>query len=383
MKYIYSIVLLLFQFALFGQNMNQQTKAYFDTVEASKSGNYKDALTSFFQLFNKNITGENKSIGINTTLFAIKKKADPTIDQDIYFRNERFSRNFQFNFQLDLDNSYKYKGFTGGITYAIINARDKATADFTNYTYLHDHYIEVRNKISNAHADIIMELGNDSTFNLKEEIIQYGEMLNFLLNKRKINIDSLKDNKYYKNIIHKYNKDSDDDFNRNMKLFYTYKDSALADIEAKPLWTVSVGGTANEKGNFNKASLESIFLKGSKNAKSEWDIRSKLVYSDSLGTNKFQRLDFSLIAGINFKIYKHKNKESFFEVKGALEYTNALKDKLENEKRKTFFANTEIRVRIAKDLWIPLIVKYDIEKSNFLGFLNITYNFENFLTKND
>jgi hypothetical protein len=40
-----------------------------------------------------------------------------------------------------------------------------------------------------------------------------------------------------------------------------------------------------------------------------------------------------------------------------------------------FSANAEIRLRVAEDLWIPFVIKYDIKNSNFLGFLNITYNF--------
>jgi hypothetical protein len=39
-----------------------------------------------------------------------------------------------------------------------------------------------------------------------------------------------------------------------------------------------------------------------------------------------------------------------------------------------FTANAEIRIRVLRGLWIPFTVKYDLKKSNFLGFLNVALN---------
>ncbi|WP_281635842.1 hypothetical protein [Flavobacterium marginilacus] len=68
-------------------------------------------------------------------------------------------------------------------------------------------------------------------------------------------------------------------------------------------------------------------------------------------------------------------KTSCFEIKALGEYTKIYKNVLPDEDDETITANLEFRIRLAKDLWIPITVKYDTERSNFLGFLNITYNF--------
>ena len=46
-----------------------------------------------------------------------------------------------------------------------------------------------------------------------------------------------------------------------------------------------------------------------------------------------------------------------------------------HEKKDVFTANADIRIRIIENLWIPLTVKYDLNKKNFLGFLNVALNF--------
>jgi hypothetical protein len=122
-------------------------------------------------------------------------------------------------------------------------------------------------------------------------------------------------------------------------------------------------------------------LQGNKNGNKEIDLRAKLTYQDTISTNSLPRVDFKTTAGINFKISKSKDNISFFEVKAALEYNAILKNALENEKKDNFFANTEIRIRLTNDLWLPLIIKYDLENANFLGFLNLSYNFGSFQKK--
>ena len=53
-----------------------------------KSGNYKDILSSFFQFASQNLTGSQKSIAFNGTLFALKAEADPDLLKDYNFVNE-------------------------------------------------------------------------------------------------------------------------------------------------------------------------------------------------------------------------------------------------------------------------------------------------------
>ena len=67
--------------------------------------------------------------------------------------------------------------------------------------------------------------------------------------------------------------------------------------------------------------------------------------------------------------------QSYFEVKVYGEYNAIFNNLIADEKKNNFLANSDIRIRLTDDLWIPITIKYDTDKSNFLGFLNVTYNF--------
>ena len=141
MKKIIIYCFLLTSFFCFSQS-NSNDSELVKKNESSKSGNYKDLFSSFFQLASENFDSKTKSLKINSTLFAIKSKANPDLLKDVNIKQAGFSRNFQFNVKLDLDNNYKYKGFTGGFTWAIINGRDKSLAVLTDTKYgeLHEKF---------------------------------------------------------------------------------------------------------------------------------------------------------------------------------------------------------------------------------------------------
>lgn len=355
-------------------------------TENSKGGNYKDVLSSFLQLAATNFTGADKSIEMNTTLFAIKAKADPELEKG-NFQAERFSRNFQFNFKLNLDDKYKYKGFTGGLTYAIINDRDRRLAVLTNTVY---------GKEFEKYREIIIEIQQEINNNAlnQNELDNLSKAIEDITNA--VPYDKTKsENKYYNIVITKFKEKAEKikTFkNKDITVYADYlkglEENEFEKIDAKPLWTLSADGTAGETGKFNKASVSSVFLKGIP-GKNEIDIRARFIYSDTLIIGSLPRIEFVSTAGINFKWYtkdvetkdqkvETEKQKSYFEIKGGLEYNSILKNILATEKKDKFLANAEIRVRITNDLWLPLIIKYDIEKANFLGFLNVTYNFEGF-----
>jgi hypothetical protein len=378
MKKISSLIVIIFLGFSSNAQVDNKTKEYLKNIqnsENSKSGNYKDILTSFFQLATTNFTGDEKTLEMNTTLFAIKAKADTTLITG-NFQEERFSRNFQFNFKLNLDDKYKYKGFTGGATYAVINARDRRLAVLTR-TFYGEKFENYRTIIE----AILPELNNNLSPEDTKKLTQAAETLT---NNEKYDN---KDNKFYDLIIEKFKEKASKIENikhKDSKDYTTYLETLEANeftkIDAKALWTVSIDGTAGEKGKFNKASIGTIFLQGIKE-KSELDVRAKLIYADTLTVDPVSRMEFNSKAGVNFKIARGANKVSFFEIKGGLEYNSILKNILPTEKKDVFLGTAEIRIRIANDLWLPLIIKYDIEKANFLGFLNISYNFGGFKPK--
>ena len=47
-------------------------------------------------------------------------------------------------------------------------------------------------------------------------------------------------------------------------------------------------------------------------------------------------------------------------------------------KKDKFMANADLRLRIFENFWLPLTIKYDLDKGKFLGFLDIEFNFDAF-----
>jgi hypothetical protein len=377
MKKIILIFLLLVSTYGFSQKItSEEIINQLEKTEHSKSGNYKDVLASFSQLALKNIAGDDKTISLNTTLFQLKAKANPELLQDIYFKNETFSRNFQFNFKINMDEQFKYAGFTGGFNYAIINGRDKQIAVLTNSLYGTNHE-KIMTVIEEIQVELLRAL-NDS--NRADDMAKIESATESILNGK-----SDPNNDYYDKIIVAFKektKNNTDFKNKDLQDFITHlqnlKTNEYNKIEAKPLWTISAESRTNTEGKFNNGAIKTVFLKGNAEGWNEIDIRAKLVYNDTLIVNPITRSQFNTTAGMNFKIGKSKENISYFEIKTALEYNHIFRNLLPEEKQSNFLGNAEIRIRLTNDLWFPILIKYDLEKANFLGFLNVSYNFGGF-----
>ena len=378
MKKIIQLCIILYSSFIVSQ-VNNVNSTDFIKTENSKSGNYKDIFNSFFQLASENYNINEKSIKINSTLFGIKSKMDPELLLDKNIQKESFSRNFQFNVKLDLNDDYKYQGFTGGFTYAIVNGRDKQLAILTNTKYgdLHQKYAKILDAIFiEMKKDVNTENISDDEKTTKKDLIE-SELENIKNNKEPI------DATIYNVIITKFNQKSvtlNDVNNKDLKSFTKHlknlKNKEYEKIDAKPLWTIAADGSSNIDSKFNKASLSSIFLMGNSKATKEIDIRAKFIYADTLEVTHLPRALFNAKAGVNFKLAKNNNLQSFFEIKAYLEYNHLFHNLVLDEKKNDLFVNADFRIRLMDDLWIPLTVRYDAtNKGNFYGFLNVSYNF--------
>jgi hypothetical protein len=320
------------------------------TAEDLKSGNYKDVLYSFFQIAVKDFTGESRALAFNTTLFAIKAKANSNLIKDVNFKNQTFARNLQFNFKINLDQSFKYKGVTGGFTYALINDRDKQTA------ILSDAVDKAYGEISEA-LNVLVADGDASALNDGlETFVNTGELKDFpkdFLNKNNDKLRVLAEK------VEAVNKQVDAEY---------------AAIEKKSLWTIAFNGTHDKVTSLNSGSVNSVFLNGQKH---EIDIRAALSYGDTIAVTKVSQINFKSTAGFNFKLFSDP-KSTWLEFKPHMEYNGVFKNRLPDQKTHNFLANAELRLRLSKDIWLPVIMKYDIKDSNFLGFLNVTFNMDGF-----
>jgi len=368
-------VIIIFTFCFAALSAESQDTVSAKSVEKGaidlKSGNYKDVLTSFFQLAATDLTGKNKSFEFKSTLFGIKLRADSTLIVDTNFIKQTFYRNLQFEMKLNVDNNIKPQTFTAGIKYALLNRRDKALADFRGK--------EIGDRIGNYMK------------NIEQIQVEYLQSESF---QNKSSEDKAQAIKELDAAINKFHQDQDleslpkdfEDFFRNFLKANSYTvlqkgiDSAYKEIETKPLWTVALNSTTN---NFNHAidsvSFETVFLQGGVSDVFEGDVRANLTYKDTDSANDDYRMVFNGKAGLNFNLFKDvKTKKSLLEIKPQFEYNRILKGLVPNEEEERFSANAEVRIRITDKLWIPLTVKYDIKNKNLFGFLNVAWNMDVF-----
>jgi hypothetical protein len=367
-KYFISLLLLMSVHVVLAQD--EEVQKFRKATDRSKSGNYKEVLSNLFQLGTSNLTGPNKSVEFNSTLYGIKSIFCENITTDKVFSEQKFSRNLEFNTKLNFDEQFKYKGFSGGITYALINQRDKDVANFKE-TNLYKNSQFLNKELSEIQIGFVNELIKTDDKELSAKIEAINVATSILTNKEFDKIDQ--SNIYFDKIITEF-----ENRNKSIKLedyinkIHELRKEEYSNLEKKALWTVSLNGTTNDKGNNQKLTFGTVFLQGLKPL--ELDIRSNLIYSDTLIEKSVQRLELRNSAGFNYKMFK-RNEQSVFEIKLYMEYNSILKNQLADEKKNTFLASSDFRIRVTEDVWIPLTIKYDIENSNFLGFLNITYNF--------
>ena len=98
------------------------------TADSLASGNYKNELSSFYQLAFNDLTGPNKALAFTSNPFAIMARANSKYYVDTNYYKLRWLRNFNFNFNLNLDSTYQFNGCNIGFKYALINNRDQTVS---------------------------------------------------------------------------------------------------------------------------------------------------------------------------------------------------------------------------------------------------------------
>lgn len=366
-------------------NSFSQTKSEINNslkkIEDAKSGNLVDAFSGFYQFAFKSINVNQKSLELNSNLFSLVNNYDENIVQTKSRSSIVFLRNFQVNLKLNLNDRLNFNGYSGGFTYAILNDRDK---NFINLTGLPiEKHLDELNKL--IHTSIIKVISDDNgkNPNLADDLsiiatnIVNGKKVDKSLSATytllKTEIDSQINNSNY------FQKLSDSKGNKIttvdsiVSFIKDLKDKSLKVIENKPFLSIASDGITDKNGKLNQYSIGTVFLAGSHFG--EFDIRAKYNYADTLNPGT-PRDNFNGKFGYNFKILRGNDNKSYFEIKAYGEYNKILKNVLPNEKQETILANADFRIKLTDNVWLPITVKYDKTNNNFLGFLNVTYNFE-------
>jgi hypothetical protein len=155
-------------------------------------------------------------------------------------------------------------------------------------------------------------------------------------------------------------------------------------ISRKGLLKVSLGSKFESNG-LNGGSIGLSYLKGlnpNQTESSPLDIEAKTSFNlerDSIseGSSELNRSRFVFEGNLNkvlLKRRKGEGEESVMELKAGVDYTRITEGVYVGEEAEAFNFKAVLSIRLTKDLYIPLTVKYDPEDSNVLGFLKIEYN---------
>lgn len=350
--------------------LNDDKSAYIlKEVNKSKTGNWKDVFADFGQLAFKDLTGEKKTFQIKTTLYALKVKADSSLFTDVNYEQAKFTRNFQIEIGANLDNDYKFKGFTYGADWTIINKRDLSvnTLYRSNEQNLYWDYVKILN---DAKAKYYFHLENTEDSELEAKMKKIDEAIAADPDKYVIPID---------NFPKDFLAFLPEDFSK--KSTQTEKSilDKIDEIKLQPLLSIGFRNTIQKNSKlFDEYKFNLIYLHGLKSTKNmlELDLRSEFNVKDSLGIEQhIKRKEWNSQIGLNIQLLKQKE-VSIIEFKPNFEYKRIFSGLRDDEKNNQFLANADLRVRVLKNLWIPLILKYDIENGKFFGFLNISFNFK-------
>ena len=379
---IYTIPFFIFSMLSISSNAQNKKNAAIITADSLASGNYKDVLTSFFQIAFDKLTGKDKELKFSSNPYAVMMKANPDLEIDYNYKKNRVLRNLNFNFSLKLDTSYRFNGFSSGISYALINKRD-----FTVYNEFIRLAIDKNAEFNKLQNGISQALSGIEDADLKKRFREQG---NKLLNDESYTYDKLDDD--IKQRVLKILTDSN--LTRIVKLIKNNSTANIAkscrdgynevkkSFQSKPLLLLSITDTtAKDEFLFSNIILKAEYLKGfgmsKPGANWELNIPATVNFVDDifLTGRDLKRSVFRIEPGINLVIRNSDAAHSFLEMKFSSEYMHIFSQLYPNEKKDSFTFNGIFRIKIINDIWIPLRFKYDPQNGNVLGFLSVKYNF--------
>ena len=379
---LYTFPILLFSIVAISSTAQNKKISAIITADSLASGNYKDVLTSFFQIAFDKLTGKDKELKFSSNPYAVMMKANPDLEIDYNYKKNRVLRNLNFNFSLKLDTSYRFNGFSSGISYALINKRD-----YTVYTEFIRLAIDKNAEFNKLQNGISQALSGIDDADLKKRFREQG---NKLLNDESYTYDKLDND--VKQRVFKILLDSN--LTRIVKLVKYNSTANFAKIcrdgynevkksfQRKPLLLVSITDTtAKDEFLLSNITLKAEYLKGFADSKpgANWELNIpatvNFVDDLSLAGRDLKRSVLRIEPGINLVIRNSDATHSFLEIKFSGVYSHVFSRLYATEKKDEFTFNGIVRIKIIHDIWIPLKFTYDPKKGNVLGFLSVKFNF--------
>jgi hypothetical protein len=354
------------------------------TADSIKSGNAKDVLTSFFQLAFDKLTGPTKELNFKSNPFAIMLKSNPELAVDTNYFRYRALRKTNFHIGLKLDSSYRFNGFSSGITYALIDDRDSSTSRILFHDLERDSLGREADQLQIALVQVAMSLPADQRKEFNNNIRAFFNRNAAFSNLPAAFQTQLKsivnaDPTAYPRIANFVNnKPSSNMFAEQQRVYDSLKNLIKKDL----LWTISLHDTTyKNEFAFSNVVLKTQLLKGigKPKAGSNWEfnmVASVNFRDDTLSLKRdLKRALLNFEPGFNWVVRNKKNNQSFFEFSFSGSFLYNFGKTYNTAQRDSLMFNGTIRIRILGDIWVPLEFRYAPKTGNLFGFINLRANF--------
>lgn len=351
------------------------------TADSLTTGNAKDVFKSFLQLAFDRFTSDNKELKFSANPFAIMAKMDTTLLVDTNYVKYKHLRNLNFSFSGRLDSSYRFNGFSSGISYALINQRDETISKgFVQSVLLKDDFSKVNLSLTSFITQLLTTESTkamtflDQANKWMESDLTYDKLDPEL---QKVIKDSAtsNNNSYFLSLLKK-----DPKLNFNAAAFHVY-DSLRSLFQKRWLVTVGVSDTTyKDQFMFSNVVLTGEILKGISNpnhvVSMELDVKGAYRFLDDtlLAKRDLQRRALDIETGVNLVFNTRKTHYPWAEFKLSGEYHRISQGGYTGEKKDSLTINGTLRFRIVNDIWVPIEIKYDPGSGNIFGFLSVRLN---------
>lgn len=165
---------------------------------------------------------------------------------------------------------------------------------------------------------------------------------------------------------------------------YTYIEkkykTTIAKIKMRPSLSLGYTYTYNQSNLQNQHAPYLTFLWGFGNTDRPWELNVQAGDSVTTDTSHVtaNHNKITALPGITKVFASDKDGNALFEITFTSEFDQVTSSLYKGEKRLDWLPTGTLQARPnSKSPWISIVVKKDVNKGNFLGFLNVTFNLNN------
>ena len=338
-----------------------------------------DLLSEILQvgLDNGILEGAQNDVRFKSTIYGLMVMFDKRYEIDRYYSRLKFQRNFEFGGSIQMNEDNRVNGYGIALKYALINKRDLSYGK--DYSVLSARIQQTQQQLHSMFGLVMQAFGRDSTTTPEQK----RKLVKFISDNA-----SIKDfDKFYQEFVTIVGVAADEETQKKVGEIKAVVNSINEDykritdeISQRPLLTFGAEAK-NSESNWEFATFKLEFQKGLGFVKSDeypWDLylASELIFTnDTLSiSGKLDRSVFSAKGGINHVLIKRKNNQSFLEVLGGFEYNSVFNGNYPEERSSLLNAMFNLTFRIAPNLYLPIELKFDPDKSRVTGLIRIKWD---------